>query len=59
MNWLKHTMAYKDFSQPGNVKIGYKPVVFKDAGDGEYESLTTYTPAEAAGFKFPPKPRTF
>ncbi len=59
VNWLKHTMAYKDFSQPGNVKIGYKPVVFKDAVDGEYESLTTYTPAEAAGFKFPPKPRTF
>lgn len=59
VNWLKHSMAYKDFARPGNVRIGYKPVVFKDAVDGEYESLTTYTPAEAAEFKFPPKPRTF
>ena len=25
--WLKHTMAYKDFARPGNVSIGYKPVV--------------------------------
>ncbi len=25
--WLKHTMAYKNFTAPGNVKIGYKPVV--------------------------------
>ncbi|PYE52844.1 succinate dehydrogenase flavoprotein subunit [Deinococcus yavapaiensis] len=26
-SWLKHTMAYRDLSRPGNVLIGYKPVV--------------------------------
>lgn len=28
-NWLKHTMAYKDLQNPGNVIIGYKPVALK------------------------------
>ncbi|MBI0444471.1 succinate dehydrogenase flavoprotein subunit [Deinococcus sp. DB0503] len=28
-NWLKHTMAYKDLSRPGNVVIGYKEVALK------------------------------
>lgn len=28
-NWLKHTMAYKDLNNPGNVLIGYKPVALK------------------------------
>ncbi|MFC6590654.1 succinate dehydrogenase flavoprotein subunit [Deinococcus lacus] len=26
VNWLKHTMAYRDMNNPGNVIIGYKPV---------------------------------
>ncbi|WP_045233965.1 succinate dehydrogenase flavoprotein subunit [Deinococcus pimensis] len=26
-NWLKHTMAYRDLSRPGEVNIGYKNVV--------------------------------
>ena len=29
VNWLKHTMAYKDLDTPGNVIIGYKPVSLK------------------------------
>lgn len=28
-NWLKHTMAYKDLNNPGNVIIGYKDVALK------------------------------
>ncbi|RTR28310.1 succinate dehydrogenase flavoprotein subunit [Deinococcus radiophilus] len=28
-NWLKHTMAYKDMNNDGNVLIGYKPVALK------------------------------
>jgi len=28
-NWLKHTMAYRDLQNPGNVVIGYKPVVLE------------------------------
>ncbi|MFC4454661.1 succinate dehydrogenase flavoprotein subunit [Deinococcus sonorensis] len=28
-NWLKHTLAYKDFEHPGNVRIDYKPVTLK------------------------------
>ncbi|AWN22618.1 succinate dehydrogenase flavoprotein subunit [Deinococcus irradiatisoli] len=57
VNWLKHTMAYKDFDRPGSVKIGYKPVVFK--GASSYETVSTYTPSESTDLKFPPKPRTF
>ena len=26
MNWLKHTMAYKNLDKPGDVMIGYKDV---------------------------------
>ena len=59
VNWLKHTLAYKDFDQPGHVRIGYKPVVFKGAGEDEYETVSTYTPSETSELKFPPKPRTF
>ena len=29
VNWLKHTMAYKDLNNPGNVIIGYKDVALK------------------------------
>ncbi|WP_291426298.1 succinate dehydrogenase flavoprotein subunit [Deinococcus sp.] len=29
VNWLKHTMAYKDLNSPDNVIIGYKPVALK------------------------------
>ncbi|WP_309570512.1 succinate dehydrogenase flavoprotein subunit [Deinococcus sp.] len=29
VNWLKHTMAYKNLDTPGNVRIGYKPVSLK------------------------------
>ncbi len=57
VNWLKHTMAYKDFERPGFVKIGYKPVVFK--GASSYETVSTYTPSDSTELKFPPKPRTF
>ena len=28
-NWLKHTMAYRDLNNPGNVIIGYKDVSLK------------------------------
>ncbi|WP_293913897.1 succinate dehydrogenase flavoprotein subunit [Deinococcus sp.] len=56
-NWLKHSMAYKDFSRPGNVRLGYKPVVFK--GAERYETVMTYTPSADTSLKFPPKPRTF
>ncbi|GBF07382.1 succinate dehydrogenase flavoprotein subunit, sdhA [Deinococcus aerius] len=28
-NWLKHTMAYQDLNNPGNVLIGYKEVALK------------------------------
>ena len=29
VNWLKHTMAYRDMNNPGNVLIGYKDVALK------------------------------
>ncbi|MPY66059.1 succinate dehydrogenase flavoprotein subunit [Deinococcus sp. SDU3-2] len=29
VNWLKHTMAYKDLNKPGEVLIGYKDVALK------------------------------
>ena len=29
VDWLKHTMAYKDLDKPGNVLIGYKDVALK------------------------------
>jgi succinate dehydrogenase / fumarate reductase flavoprotein subunit len=29
VNWLKHTMAYKDLNRPGHVQIGYKDVALK------------------------------
>ncbi|WP_288401984.1 succinate dehydrogenase flavoprotein subunit [uncultured Deinococcus sp.] len=29
VDWLKHTMAYKDLDKPGNVVIGYKDVALK------------------------------
>ena len=57
VNWLKHTLAYKDFERPGQVRINYKPVVFK--GEDSYETVSTYTPTQPGDLRFPPKPRTF